>query len=439
LVLKRTVWVYAILSALLFSLRSPVWPEEYKKSDREWVKGLLQIVASDVQRHYYDPNLHGVDWEALVRRADDNIEKASSINDAISEIAAVLDSLNDSHTFFIPSPRAYVHDYGFDMKMIDSHCYVIRVEPGSDAQKKGLKLGDEITAVNKHRVSRSAYWRLKYMYEVLQPQTALGLTLKDEAGSDRELTVSAKDEPSSHIRYVWPGGINHLLRDIDRENDLMRVRYFSKGKNLLAAKMPGIVYSPLEADRILGRMRKHKAVVLDLRGTPGAPETLSRLLGGLFETDLKVYDRIGRRSVQSVTVSGRRHHAFMGKLAVLIDSNSMSYSEVFARVVQLQRRGFIIGDHTAGRVMEAKDYTHKTYVDALVLFGTSISVADLRMTDGKSLEHVGVEPDVQVLPTAADLANGRDPAMAKAARLLGVTVTPEEAGAMFPYKGSTEH
>jgi hypothetical protein len=37
-----------------------------------------------------------------------------------------------------------------------------------------------------------------------------------------------------------------------------------------------------------------------------------------------------------------------------------------------------------------------------------------------------------VLPTAEDIASGRDPAMARAAALCGVPMTPEVAGAMFP-------
>ncbi len=73
-------------------------------------------------------------------------------------------------------------------------------------------------------------------------------------------------------------------------------------------------------------------------------------------------------------------------------------------------------------------------VDSIIPYGLSITNADVIMTDGQSLEHTGVTPQLVMFPTGADLANQRDPVLAAALELFGQKVTPEEAGKFFPYQ-----
>jgi C-terminal processing protease CtpA/Prc len=65
-------------------------------------------------------------------------------------------------------------------------------------------------------------------------------------------------------------------------------------------------------------------------------------------------------------------------------------------------------------------------------YAMHITIARLRFPDGADLDGVGVTPDVLMLPTASDLAAGRDPVLAAAAKLAGVDITPEAAGKLFP-------
>jgi carboxyl-terminal processing protease len=121
---------------------------------------------------------------------------------------------------------------------------------------------------------------------------------------------------------------------------------------------------------------------------------------------------------------------------VLVNSNSASAAEVFAREMQLRGRAVVVGDRTAGAVMRGRWYGKRAFVEVYgsdaIYFGVSVTDADLVMSDGKSLEHTGVVPDRLLLPDAEDMAARRDPVLSRAAELLGVKLDPQKAGAMFP-------
>jgi C-terminal processing protease CtpA/Prc len=435
---RKRFWIRGILAPLI-GLSVALWPQAYPKSDRELAESILRNVDADVRKHYYDPNLHGVDWQGRVQEAKRNIANVQSVDAAVSEVAALLDSLHDSHTFLLLPPRTHIHDYGFQMEMFGNRCFVVRVRPGSDAEKKGLNPGDEILAVNEYPISRQNFQRIVYIVNMLRPQPGLRLTLSDVNGHSRPLDVLAKFQLSTVNRYFLHQGVNARFRDEEAARRLLRARYFEKGEDLLIVKIPVFEFSASEVDNILGKMKAHKGVVLDLRGNPGGYEdTLERLLGGIFQNGLKIFDRVGRNSTKSISVTGRHRDAFIGRLAVLVDSESASASELFARVVQLEKRGFIVGDRSSGRVMEANVYPHEVSTDSPYSYGIAVTDADLVMADGKSLEHVGVEPDVLILPTNEDLASKKDPALAKAAGLVGGHLSPEGAGTILPYEESSQ-
>ena len=398
------------------------------KSDRQYAQIMLRDVAADVEKYYYDPKLHGVDWPSAVRQAKANVDKAENMDMAISEIAALLDSLHDTHTVFLPPARNYVHNYGFRTKMIGEHCFVVHVHPGSDAEKKGLKAGDEVLAINDHPVSRKNFPRIWYIYGTLRPQPALKLTLAGDNNQSRQLEIKTKITPSHVLKWYLAQGSNQVHRDADADRYYNRVRYSDKGDDLLVVRLPEFTLTVQQVDEVIGKMRAHKGVVLDLRTNPGGyVDTLNRLLGGFFERDLKAFDRVERKETKAENVTGRHVHAYTGRFVVLIDSDSASASELFSRVIQLERRGFVLGDRSAGAVMGAKVYVHSVDYE----YGAEITVLNAIMSDGQSLEHTGVQPDIVVLPTAADLASHRDIALAKAAGLVGAKIAPEEAGAMF--------
>lgn len=200
-------------------------------------------------------------------------------------------------------------------------------------------------------------------------------------------------------------------------------------------KMPAFVLSEGDVDHMMGIARKHKALILDLRGNPGGyVTTLDRMLGNVFDHEVKVGVRVTRKGEKAMTAKSRGNAAFAGELVVLVDSGSASAAELFARVIQLEHRGRIVGDRSSGSVMESLHYGFQAGIDIVVFYAASVTEADLIMTDGKSLEKSGVTPDEVILPTAQDLATGQDPVLAQAATLVGLNLDPVAAGKLFPFE-----
>lgn len=82
--------------------------------------------------------------------------------------------------------------------------------------------------------------------------------------------------------------------------------------------------------------------------------------------------------------------------------------------------------------MRARHHSFQIGADTVIFYAASITDADLIMSDGKSLERIGVTPDELILPTAADLTSKKDPVLSRAAEIVGYKLTPEKAGTMFP-------
>ncbi len=405
--------------------------QQMSSLERSQALDMLQVVSNDVRKHYYDPKLHGVDWDTAIAKARQEIEKTQSMNMAISYIAAAVDSLNDSHTNFYPPARLHRYYFGWHYEMIGDRCYVTNIRPDSDAEAKGIHPGDEVLTINGFLPDRKTLWKMEYVVETLRPQSSLKLLLQiPPNGKSREVEVAAT--VTTRKRPTDLSWVPRRERE-DRARQ-MRARSVELGEQLMILKLPYFVFSNAQIAGMLGHAKEHKALILDLRGNPGgSADTLKYLVGALFDREVKIADRTGRKDNKPLEAKPQ-HNVFAGKLIILIDSESASASELLARVVQLEKRGVVLGDQSAGSVMEAKYYPNQLGSSLALFYGEEISDADVVMSDGKSLEHVGVTPDELILPKGSDWAEGRDPVLARAAALAGVNITPEAAAKLLPYE-----
>lgn len=398
--------------------------------DRDNARAMLDAVKDDLRKNYYDSGLRGMDVEARFRAAEERLKQAQTRDQLVVAVAQVMLDLNDSHTFLLPPPRAARVEYGWRMKMYGDECRVSAVKPKSHAETAGLKVGDRILSVDGFRPARENLWKMYYRYYALAPARAVRLSVQSPgADAPREVEVSTRIEKAAAVSD-WRDIFVRALRE---EWDIDHDRFFELGTDLLVWQMPTFEVTPDRVNDIMARARNFKTLVIDLRGNGGGYQvSLERLVGHLFERDVKVADLKGRKEMKPILAKTRGAGGFKGQLVVLVDADSGSASELLARVVQMEKRGTVLGDRTAGAVMTSKHFDHQTGVGSVLYFGASVTVADVIMADGKSLEGAGVTPDETLLPTGADLAARRDPVLSRAAAAAGVKLDPEKAGALFP-------
>ena len=99
-------------------------------------------------------------------------------------------------------------------------------------------------------------------------------------------------------------------------------------------------------------------------------------------------------------------------MIVLIGPRSTSAAEIVADAVKVNHRGLLIGRITNGSVLNSGSFPLPDGGSV------TIPVCDFMGPDKKRIEGVGVEPDIEIIPTLNDIRAGHDLVLERAEREL---------------------
>jgi carboxyl-terminal processing protease len=143
------------------------------------------------------------------------------------------------------------------------------------------------------------------------------------------------------------------------------------------------------------------ALIVDLRSNGGGSLSEATDLTGLFIDKgpvVQVRNSQGRVQLERDSDSGV---AFAGPLAVLVDRNSASASEIFAGAIQDYGRGIVLGEPTFGKGTVQNLVNLNRFDDTMggKLGQLKATIAQFFRVAGGSTQHKGVIPDIN-FPTA---------------------------------------
>jgi carboxyl-terminal processing protease len=357
---------------------------------------VFDSVWSEVRTQYYDPLLHGIDWNAARRTYRPQALAAPDDRALYLVLDQMLNLLDDDHAGAASPAVARRQDaqrtrraaIGVTLRPDPEHPGDYRIESvrrGSPAEAAGVAEG----------------WRLDIAQGGWSPEQdviagrTLNLTFVDDAEDRHVLSVTPailEPQPAFVADRSRPGVV------------VLRVDGFDAG----LGRWMGAE---------LANLPPETGVVLDLRGNPGGRLMEADAVLSCFLPRDQVWATRTLRSGRQVDLStgggcGDLDQPVPNEVAVLVDSDSRSAAELTPAALQEARRAVVIGERTAGAVLISQD-TRLPDGGRLTL-----SRSDFVTSGGVRLEKRGVTPDVEASLSREDRREGRDPALDTAIRSL---------------------
>jgi len=205
---------------------------------------MLRTVKDDVKKNYFDPAFKGIDIEAKHKIAAEKMAKAQSIGQMSGIIAQFLLDFDDSHLFFSPPGKVNKTDYGFDFRMFGDKCFVVHIDPKSDAEKVGLHVGDQLLAIGGYEITRSTLWKLQYLFYRLRPQPGLEVVAMKPDKTSVKYPIAAKITEGKKVTDLTGNDLNSYIRESeDAYKKSTRQYYLNKLEGVFIWKMPSFSLS----------------------------------------------------------------------------------------------------------------------------------------------------------------------------------------------------
>lgn len=288
------------------------------------------------------------------------------------------------------------------------HTTIQRVVPGGPAHKNGaLGEGDRITGVAQgdEEMVNVVGWRLDDVVDLIRGAKGTVVRLEflpEETGLSGPVETVAITR--NEVKLEEQAAQKSIFETTDDDGNrlrlgMIRVPTFYLDFAGRARGEPDYRSTTRDVSKLLKELEGEDidGLVLDLRNNGGGSLDEATDLTGLFIQRGPVVQV--RNSADRVQVERSRDSKplYEGPLAVLVNRNSASASEIFAAAIQDYGRGVIVGEQTYGKgtVQNLIDLDRYARGDEDPLGQLRVTTAQFFRIDGGSTQHRGVMPDIR--------------------------------------------
>ncbi|QSJ19540.1 S41 family peptidase [Nostoc sp. UHCC 0702] len=398
----------AIATTATVSVFGPAWTRCVRAALQDSPKALVDQVWQVVNREYVDGSFNKQDWQAT--RQSLLSKNYSSNEEAYVAIREALQKLGDPYTRFM-DPKQYealtsqtsgeVSGIGIRMELNEKtkRLTVVEAIENSPALRAGIKAGDEILAINgKSTVGMKVDDASKLIRGKAGTPISLQLGRTGQNAVTLKLTRANIEVPT--VRYT-------LKQEGNRRVGYIRLREFS-------------AHASEQMRRAIRDLNGQKvdAFVLDLRGNPGGLLQASIEIARMWLDDGGIVRTVNRQGYNEDTKANRTALTKL-PLAVLVDGNSASASEILTGALKDNKRAIVIGGQTFGKALVQS--VHELADGS----GLAVTIAHYYTPAGTDINHKGITPNIKI-----DLTEAQERQLASNPNLVGTQSDPQYARAI---------
>lgn len=347
-------------------------------------KAVLDEAWQIVNQEYVDPKFNQVDWQQVRQSLLDR--SYTSPEEAYTALRDALKKLDDPYTRFMTPDefQAFKQNtsgqlVGIGLKLgSDPQTHAVKVvQPiqNSPASQAGIQAGDEILEVDGKSVQGMEVGDVVNLIRG-EAQTSVKLTLKRQSGTSYEVSLIRQKIQIPTVNY----GL--------RVEQQQRIGYIRLNEfNAHAAEEMEQAITDLKQQQVNG-------FVLDLRDNPGGMLDQGIAIAQMWIDQGDIVQTVDR---QGKAERFRANHTALTDLplAVLVNGNSASASEILTGALKDDDRAVVVGTQTFGKALVQ---SVNPLADGS---GLNVTIAHYFTPAGLDINHRGITPD-RVVPLTKD-------------------------------------